>query len=266
MPAKKKKVVVVGGGIAGMQAAITATERGHEVVLLEATDKLGGQLHIASVPPHKENIEWVTEWFSEEIKRQYIRVEYNCMATLDIIQSYHPDAVILATGSRPWAPPIPGLENGVESWDILSGKTELPSNKIITIIGGGEVGCETGLLLEKEGNQITILEMLDNYAKEMDQPNKIDLVKEFKEKNIHIITSAKVSAIEKDCVIYESAEGTKKIESEYTILAVGQRPFGIELQEQLEETGIEVFVIVDAQRPANIYHATQTGFLAALNL
>ena len=262
----KRRVVVVGGGIAGMQAAISASERGHNVVLLEATDKLGGQLHLAHVPPYKQYIPWAIEWFSEEIKRKSIAVELNCNASAAKISSYKPDIVILATGSLPWVPSISGIETGVESWDILKGTVPIPKNKDIAIIGGGIVGCETSLFLARHGNRVTIVEMLDNYAKGLEMANKIDLNQDFAEMGVTVLTGAKVVSVSDNIITYEQGGQTKTLNTQYLVLSVGQRSYGIELKKELEDMGVKTVAVGDAYKPANIFNATTSAYMAALNL
>lgn len=261
-----KRVVVVGGGIGGMQAAITATKRGHNVTLLEKTDKLGGQLHLASVPPHKEIINWATDWFTGEIKRSNINVEYSCDADVDYVKSLNPDAVIIATGATPITPRIPGVERGVQSWDILSGAKKAPENQKVTVIGGGVVGCETALLLKEKGNKVTILEMLPDYAAGLYILCKMDMTDEFKEKGIVLETQAFVKEIKLKKVEYEKNGVLHNLDSDFVVLAAGQQSYGQELAGQLEDAGIDVTTIGDAKKPAKIANATREGFFAALNL
>ncbi|HVI41466.1 MAG TPA: FAD-dependent oxidoreductase, partial [Anaerovoracaceae bacterium] len=107
---ESKRIVIVGGGLAGMQAAITANERGHEVIILEESGQLAGQMNLACKPPHKAYVNWAIDWFTKEIGRQSIKVELNKKADLATIKTYNPDLVFVATGSKPWAPKIEGIE------------------------------------------------------------------------------------------------------------------------------------------------------------
>lgn len=262
---KPKNVVIIGGGIAGMQAAITASERGHKVTLLEKTDKLGGQLHIANVPPHKEYINWATDWYIDEINRNHINVKLGYKADVDSIKPFKPEAVFMATGAKPWTPSIPGIENGTQSWDILSGTVDIPKDKKVTIIGGGIVGCETALYLAEKGNKVTILEMQNDIAIDLEMANKIDMLADFKEMGIVVEAEAIVKEIQAQKVIYEK-NGVQSIESDLIVLATGMQSSGGELADELEAAGYNLITIGDANKPSKIANATTEGFFAALNL
>jgi len=261
-----KNVVVIGGGPSGMQAAITAATRGHRVTLLEKSDKLGGQLNLASVPPHKDKINFATDWFVGELKRRNVMVITGCNADAKFINSLNPNIVIVATGATPFVPPIPGNENGVQSWDILSGAAAIPENKNITIIGGGIVGCETASLLKVKGNNVTILEMLSDIANGLETTHKLDLLNEFASSGINAITSAKVKSIDPKGIVFEVENEEKHIEHDMVILAMGQRSFGIDLAEELDSMGIEVVRTGDAYKPSKIINAVRAGFYAGLNI
>lgn len=265
-PEKMKNVVIVGGGVAGMQAAVTAAERGHKVTILEASGKLGGQLNLASVPPHKHYIAKFTGWLEEELKRKGVEVKLNCKATVEEVKKYAPDEVLLATGSLPWVPEIPGIEKAVASWDILSGKAEMPEGKNVVMIGGGIVGCETALYLAQKENDITILEMLPDIAKGLDRGNKADIISDFKEKGICAFTSASITEIKDGEVVYEKDGAKESVAFDVLVTATGQRSFGGELKEALEDADLEVTVIGDATRPGKILNASEQGYFAGLNL
>lgn len=265
-PSKEvKNVVVVGGGLAGMQASIKAAERGHNVTLIEKSGKLGGQMLLASVPPHKGYINWATEWFAEEVKRQNVKVILNCEATLENITSRSPNVTLFATGAIPVASPIEGIDNGIQSWDILNGSAALPTNKKVVIIGGGIVGCETALLLSEHGCKVTIVEMLKDFAMGLEAANKVDMANEFKEKKIDVLTGCIVNKIEANSVFY-SHETSASINADIVVLALGQKSCGVELAEQLENSGIKTITIGDAKKPRKFINATTDGYFAALSL
>lgn len=263
----KKKVVIVGGGIAGMQAAITSFHRGHQVVLLEKTDQLGGQIDIASKGQHKERLQWVKQWFVGEIERTGIDVRLNLEANVQDILTESPDAVFLATGSLPFTPPIPGVESTVMAWDVLNGVTEIPTNSSAIVLGGGIVGCEIAEMLADHGNKTIVLEMTPNIAPGLEPFHRIDVLTNFTEnENITVLTNAKVTEISSASVKYEAEGEHKKIQGTFIVSAFGQRPVGHDLIEELEQAGIEVTVLGDSIKPGNFMTATRTAYDAAITL
>lgn len=265
-PKKSKNVIVVGGGLAGMQAAITAASRGHEVTILEGSDKLGGQMNIASVPPHKEEIGMAMQWFEGEIGRQNVNVKYNVKATKDIVMSYKPDSVIVATGAKPVEATIPGFKNTTQAWDILSGKAEAPENQNVVIVGGGIVGCELANYLYERGNRLTIIEMLPELANGLIMALKFDMLEEFSKKGINGITEAVVTNIAQNQVTYTKGGETVTLDADYIASALGQKSVGQELYNDLLEAEVEVTMVGDANKPSKFIDATREGFFAGLNL
>lgn len=265
MPCVKKKVAVVGGGLSGMQAAITAASRGHCVVLLEAADKLGGQMHLAKVSPNKEVIGRAEKWFEEELVRKGVEVRLGVKADKEVIDSIKPDSVILATGAVPLVLPIPGIENGVQAWDFLRGTVQAPKGKKVVIVGGGIVGCEIAECLMTE-NDVTILEMTPSIAGNLFPFTKMDMVAAFQKFGVKPLTGAKVKEIRKDAVVFEKEGETLCAEAECIIIALGQTSYGRELIAELEDAGYEVTPIGDLARPSDFLNATTTGFFAGLNL
>jgi NADPH-dependent 2,4-dienoyl-CoA reductase/sulfur reductase-like enzyme len=264
---KPKKVVVIGGGPGGMQAAITAAVRGHAVTLLEKNPELGGQLNLASVAPDKHRIKSYQDWLAGEMQRQGVSVTLNREADVNVIDELNPDAVIAATGAVPVSSiPVPGLEHTVQAWDILKGTVTPPSGGRVTIIGGGIVGCEVAEYLLEYVSAITIIEMLPDIANGLETIHKLDLTACLKANNVAVETRASVQAVEAKAVTYRKDGVDKKIPADMIVLAVGQTPSGGQLIRQLKEKEYEVIVIGDAQKPAKIIDATMGGLFAGLNI
>ncbi|MGT2925218.1 oxidoreductase [Streptococcus caviae] len=262
-----KKVVIIGGGPAGMQAAVTAARLGHTPILIEKDDKLGGQLNIACVPPRKYPIKYETENLKKALKRYNVDVRLGLEATPEIIQDFGADAVIAATGSLPAVPPIKGVENTVQSWDILSGKAALPKDQNVIMIGGGVVACETAHMIAKEGKcKVTILEMLPTIANGLEATHLGDLMAEFAELKVEAITNAKVLEIHPGEVTYSVGDEIKTIPCDTSVLATGQRSEGNQLIEALRAKGTRVITAGDVIRPRKIMDAVREGNFAAYQL
>lgn len=265
--AVSKNVMIIGGGIAGMQAAITAAKRGHKVAFFEKTDRLGGQMNLACLPPDKEVIGRAEQWFEAETRRAGAKVIMKHEATLEDAEKIKPDHVIFAGGALPWAPDFPGRERALWSWDILEGKSKIPRGATVAVIGGGLVGCETAQKLMAENqNKMAVIEMLADVAGGLEEANKEKLMKELKAGDTAFYTKTKVLSISQTAVICEKDGAEVSVPAEYVVLAVGQRPAGGKLVKELEQKGYDVIVVGDASRPANFGAATRAGYMAAARI
>lgn len=159
---EKKKVMIVGGGVAGMEASRVATLRGHEVSLYEKTDKLGGHVIEASVPSFKEDDGRLLNWYSRELGNLGIEIHLNTEVTPELARGKDPDIVIVATGSKPILLNVPGVdkEKVITASDLLLGKKQ-PGEKVV-VVGGGKVGCETALWLAQQSKKVTLIEKLND--------------------------------------------------------------------------------------------------------
>lgn len=260
---EKKKVVVIGGGAAGMQAAITAAQRGHNVILLEKEAKLGGQMIIAAVPLFKADILNYVEYMENEMRRNGIHYQLGVKATADEIAMLKPDKVIIAVGSIPAVPPIPGAENAIQSWDVLSGKVDMPRGKEIVIIGGGAIGTEIALYMAEYENKITILEMTDKLAATQQPTHRARDLHWISEKKMDVQLQAKVTNIEGTKVTYQNKNGEVAVkEADMVILSTGQKVCGQELYDQLWNMGINAELCGDSRIVGNIRQSVASGFRA----
>jgi NADPH-dependent 2,4-dienoyl-CoA reductase/sulfur reductase-like enzyme len=263
---RAKKVVVVGGGPAGMQAAIVAAQKGHKVTLFEKDAKLGGQLNIAALPPFKGDIfPWIN-YLVNQVEKAGVKVKLNTDATAETITKVNPDAVVIATGGTPAMPQIPGIDksNAVTARDVLSGKAKAGQN--VVIIGGGMVGCETGHYLAQQGKTVTIIEILKRMANDMFPMARRRLMDGLRSKKVTLLTSATCEEIKKNSVQVTTAEGKKEtIRADTVIIAVGYKA-NERLCKALEGKVPKIYCIGDSSEPRRILEAVNEGYRTGLAL
>lgn len=264
---KPKNVIVVGGGVSGCEAAIAAAQKGHRVTLFENSGELGGQWIVASVPVQKGDHCSFIAWQKYMLKKLGVDVRMNTAVTKELLDRMHPDAVILATGSNPAMPPIPGLkEYGVIAHKILRGEMQA-GNKTV-VIGGGLVGSETADQLAEHGcTDVTIVEMMDDIARDGEPSSNHYLKKRLKEYGVKVMTSATVQEVKQNSVVYKKDGETVEIKNVDTIVvAIGAKP-NTALEEELEGSKYKVISVGDCHESAkNGYRGIQEGFEAGINI
>lgn len=257
----RKNILIIGGGIAGMQAAIIAKKRGHQVELVEKHGYLGGQMLLAGTPPHKEGVITAMQWFADEVNRLEIPVSLNTEADLEYVEMKKPDAVILAIGSVSVRPPVKGMEIAVDAWDVLRNAKDLPEKKNIVVIGGGTVGCETADLLVKSKNKLTVIEMMPELCNGQEASHRGHLLAELEKAGSRLLVNSAVQEVTKESVIYKDSEGKiHEAASDMTIVATGQRPANPEFAGELMAKGIMAYTIGDATATGNFRLATRSAF------
>lgn len=253
----KKYVVIVGGGIAGMEAARVAAMRGHTVKLFEKTDKLGGHLIEASVPKFKQDERRLLDWYIRELADLQVEINLNCEVSKETLAEMNPDDIIMATGSKTFVPEIPGIDNesvGTATDYLLGSKT---AGKTVVVIGGGLSGCETALWLRQKNKQVTLIEMLPELMGGVDpvpHANRTMLLDMLKFNGVTILTNTRLQkvTIEGVQVINENLE-EKLIPAESVVLSVGMKPD----QHLYWDMGSRsnIYLIGDSRDPKNILNA-----------
>jgi 2,4-dienoyl-CoA reductase-like NADH-dependent reductase (Old Yellow Enzyme family)/thioredoxin reductase len=256
-----KRVVVVGAGPTGMEAACRSRERGHDVTLIEKGGRLGGQLLLAAIPPGRKEIERFTNYMEERLNRQGVEIILNEEISPSAIRRFGPDAVIIATGAQPCTLAVPGLPaaQAVTAWDILSGKPALGGPYLV--VGAGLVGCETADLLSDRGEKVTLVEMLPEIACDADKDTKAYFDIRFQNKGVKIHTGATLVRMEdRQAIIHQGLENIP-IEAGTVVFSVGAKPDDF-LYEQLKSMGIEMIKAGDCVKPRRILDSVEEGFLA----
>jgi 2,4-dienoyl-CoA reductase-like NADH-dependent reductase (Old Yellow Enzyme family)/thioredoxin reductase len=256
-----KRIVVVGAGPAGMEAAFRARERGHDVTLIEKGTHLGGQLLLAAVPPGRKDIERFTDYLASGLTRSGVKVILNEEVFPSVIRRLQPDAVIIATGAQPCKLAVPGLpaEQGVTAWDVLSGKPMASGPYLI--VGAGLVGCETADLLSDRGEKVTVVEILPEIACDADKDTKAYFDIRFQNKRVKIYTGANLVRMEGRLAIIRLGDEEIRIETGTVVFSAGAKPED-SLYEQMTSAGIPVIKAGDCMKPRRLLDSVEEGFLA----
>lgn len=253
-----KKILVAGGGLAGLEAAITLKLRGHNPVLFEESDKLGGQFLLAGLAPRKKEMRDAALSRGIQAQKLGIDIRLNTKVNTDVLQEVSPDAIIVATGAEAIKLNLPGTElpHVTSSFDVLEGNI-LPEGKIV-IIGGGLVGLEAAEYIAEKGtaSHITVLEMLDGVGKDLGLLRKISVMEHLQAAGVETMVNTKCSEINADSVTVEKDGKTHKLDCDYVVIAIGSRSKDYdEIKQYGEENKIPYYVIGDAQKARRAVNA-----------
>jgi 2,4-dienoyl-CoA reductase-like NADH-dependent reductase (Old Yellow Enzyme family)/thioredoxin reductase len=262
---QSRSVLVVGGGPAGMMAALTAAARGHQVILCDREARLGGQLVMGDVPPHKEEIRTLRDYLVGQIAKAGVETRLQTTVSEDVIKAIGAEVVIVATGAQPVQPRILAVDSRIVSaWDVLAGRE--PVGATVVVLGGGVVGCELAEYLATQGKAVWILEQLPELAANMEPRGRVLLVQRLRELGVQVLLQSRASAVRGTTVIYEQGGVMHRLEGvESVVAAVGStahRPLG----EALQVPGATVHFIGDCVKPRRILEAMREGFELAYAL
>ncbi|MBL7212771.1 MAG: FAD-dependent oxidoreductase [Desulfobacteraceae bacterium] len=258
-PAKEpRKVFVIGGGPAGMEAARVAAMRGHQITLADKNDQLGGLMRAAEVPPYKEEIGYFTKYLAGQMYKLGVDVRLGKEITAEDVEAVKPEVVIIATGATPIIPDISGAKgnNVVTAIDVLTGKDELGEK--VAVIGGGMVGCETAEFLAQKGKKVTILEMLGRIGMDIEATNRWVVMQRLRAARVRMETKAKVEEITAKGVRVSRDEGSEFFEVDSVVLAAGMEA-NRKLADDLKDKVDTLHVIGDSDQPQKMAEAIESG-------
>jgi len=252
-------VLVIGGGLAGMEAARVAALRGHRVSLYEEDGEIGGQWVLAAKPPYKQGHMMLLDYLGWQLEKLGVACYLGRRAEASTVDQLNPDAVIVATGAKPLVPPIPGIDRPevVTAWDVLQGNVV---GRRALVIGGGMTGLETAEFLAHGGKEVVVVEQLKRAGADMGATVRWHLMNRTRDQNIRIFTSTQVKEIRSAGTVVVSRKGGEEMWSAFdtVVLACGVRPRD-ELSAKIRDLAEEVHVIGDAAGPRRGLEAIRQG-------
>jgi thioredoxin reductase len=262
-----KRILVVGGGPGGMEAARVSKMRGHDVTLWEKRDVLGGQLVFAGVPPFKRKLHWFLDYLRGQLDELSVPCELEKEATPANVLEFNPDELIIATGAVPNVPSIPGIDGPyVKSPEEVLVEDYSGNGGKVVVMGGGAKGAEVGLFLSERGETVTIVEMLDGIALDMDLISRRDLLSRLEAQGVTLLTRARIVSCE-DRGVNVVLNGGKKavIEGEKLILSLGYRCVD-QLENNLKGKVPRIHCIGDCREPRKAIDAVSEAYTIATQM
>lgn len=251
-----KRVLIAGGGLAGLEAAMILKLRGHHPIVCEASDSLGGQFILAGAAPRKEEMKEAAVSRGRQVLEEGIEVQFNTPITTGLIEEIKPDEVIIAIGAAPMKLNIPGgdLDKVTDSHDVLSGNAQISGR--VVVIGGGLVGLEVAEYLHGSAEEVTVVEMLDAVGKDLGQLRNICVMESLYAAGIKTITSAKCVEINESGVVIEKDGSTEELPCDSVVVAIGAKSRNFEhISEYCEQMGIPCNAVGDAVRARRALNA-----------
>ncbi len=254
-----RTVAVIGGGPAGMEAALTLAKRGFKTVLFEAEDKLGGTANLAALPPNKSMIAEFVETMEEQLKAAGVEVRLSTPASMEAIKAINAEAVFMAAGGKAQRPLIEGIERAVTAEDYLAGKAEVKGENVV-IVGGGVTGLETAECLSKD-HKVTVVEMLDKVGGNLYPSVVMHLAQEIMKAGGTIAKGKALMAVKEDGIVVKDTHSNEEtlIPADTVVLAMGVRSQRPDYEELKKEFGPRLILVGDSDRPGQIYDALHSG-------
>jgi NADPH-dependent 2,4-dienoyl-CoA reductase/sulfur reductase-like enzyme len=263
--------MIIGGGIAGLEAARWLAIRGHRVSLYEKENQAGGQILLAHLPPQKGEVRSLLEFLNRQIGKLHLKVQLGCEVSPETVDRERPDMVIIATGGRPVRPgniPINKKMKCTSAWDVLSGKEKFLGDKTV-VLGGGFVGAEAAdfICTQALSKKVTILEMREAVALDLEPASRQMLLERLKKLGVQMMVDFRVREVTAGEVWGEDTRTgeMKKIDADSVVVALGTESVGFPM-DMTQKNGMKVLWIGDAREPRGIAEAMREGFLAGVSI
>ncbi len=262
---RAKKVIVIGGGPGGLKAALTAAERGHKVILMEKTGKLGGQINVCDYDDYKQDLRRYRDYLLTQIKKSKVEVRLNTEATPELVKELEPEALIIAVGADTTTPPIPGVEHARQAVEAYPDLNKMKGK--IVVIGGGTIGSEIGLELAERGNEVHIVEITDKLAEKGNMLYRIALRQHMEKcESLYPMTETKCKEIKEDGVVVKEKDGKEQfLEADHVLLATGLRSRR-ELAHSFYGITQDTFILGDCNQVGNIKDTVELATLITMNI
>lgn len=266
---EKRSVLVAGGGPAGMECAWVAAHRGHDVVLCEESESLGGQASLAAIPPGREEFEEMVAYLVQQLHNKGVEVRLGEQVTPELIEEINPDVLVVATGASQAVPPIKGVDgpNVVMAWDVL--RENVSVGERVVIVGGGAVGIETGSFLAEKGSKVIVLEMLSRCGADIGISTRWTILKDAEDLGVEFAVACTVEDITPGGVVASTGSGLREFDADTVVIAAGAVARD-EIEGMLEAEGLagkfEIHRIGDCLSPRKALEAIREGFDLGLSL
>jgi 2,4-dienoyl-CoA reductase (NADPH2) len=264
--ATPRRIMVVGSGPAGLEAARIARQRGHEVSIWERAGELGGKLEVAGLAPSKHEVLRYRAHQATRLAALGVEIHTSFEVSAAVVAQVKPDVLVVATGADPLVPPIPGIDLAHDAQRLLRGEIEVGPGTRLVVVGGSATGCETAELMRSRGAEVTIVEMRRSIGRGIEAISRRQMIRHLRRDGVEVLTRATLVGLEPGAVHWTDADGqAHTIETDLVALAIGWRPTGSTFTAELDPT-IEVRVLGDADTPADFVRAVNTGADAALTV